>query len=82
MSITFKDLENFIIASQSATLSEASEKLNMAQHSLSLAIKKIETELGFPLFIRSRDGIKPTPQGKNLIPKALEAIKILKEIKG
>lgn len=55
MSITFKDLSNFLITSQSKTLSEASEKLNMSQPSLTLGIQKLEAELGYPLFIRSRD---------------------------
>lgn len=82
MSITFKDLENFIITSESRTLSEASEKLNMSQPSLSLGIQKIESELGYPLFIRSRQGIKVTPQGKKLLPDALEAMSILGKIKG
>lgn len=82
MPVTFKDLENFIVVSESKTLSEASEKLEMAQPSLSLAIKKLETELDMPLFIRSREGIKLTPQGKVILPQAQEAIKILQKITG
>jgi DNA-binding transcriptional LysR family regulator len=82
MSITFKDLENFLVTSNSRTLSEASEKLNMSQPSLSLGIQKIEAELGYPLFIRSREGVKLTPQGKNLLPEAQEALKLLGRIKG
>jgi DNA-binding transcriptional LysR family regulator len=82
MSITFKDLENFIITAQSRTLSEASEKLDMAQPSLSLGIKKMEDELGLPLFTRGRNGIKLTPQGKSILPQAEEAIRLLKAIKG
>ncbi len=82
MSITFKDLENSSMVAQSKTLSHASEKLQMAQPSLSLGIKKIESELGVSLFVRSRDGIKLTPQGKNLLVHAQEALKILEKIKG
>lgn len=82
MSLTFKDLENFLMVANSKTLSEASEKLEMAQPSLSLGIKKIETELGVTLFIRSRDGIKLTPQGKNLLPLAENALGILGQIRG
>ncbi len=82
MSITFKDLENFLAVSESKTLSEASEKLEMAQPSLSLGIKKLETELAQSLFIRSREGIKLTPQGKVLLPLAQEAVGLLLKIKG
>lgn len=80
--ITFKDLENFVTCANSKTLSEASEKLHMTQPSLSLGIKKLETELGYPLFLRSKDGLKLTPQGKNLLPDALNSLKSLDRIKG
>jgi len=82
MSVTFKDLENFIAVAHSRTLSEASEKLEMAQPSLSLAIKKLESELNVPLFIRSRIGIKLTPQGRMILPEAQSALKLLLKIKG
>lgn len=82
MKLTFKDLENFATCAQSRTLSEASEKLGMAQPSLSLGIKKIETELGYPLFFRGRDGLKLTPQGKLLLPQAQEVLQTLQRIKG
>jgi DNA-binding transcriptional LysR family regulator len=82
MSITFKDLQNFVVVAQSETLSEASEKLEMAQPSLSLGIKKLETELDQILFIRSRTGIKLTPVGKKLLPKAEKALLIMGDILG
>lgn len=82
MSITFKDLENFLVTSHSKTLSEASDKLNISQPSLSLGIQKLEHELGHSLFIRSREGIKLTPQGKMLLPDAQEALQLLAKIKG
>lgn len=82
MSVTFKDLENFIVVANSRTLSEASEKLEMAQPSLSLAIKKLEGELNLPLFVRGRNGIKLTPQGRMILPEAESALKLLFKIKG
>lgn len=82
MSITFKDLQNFLTTAGSKTLSEASEKLDMAQPSLSLGIKKLEKDLGTTLFIRGRDGIKLTPQGKKILPQAEKALHLLAEIKG
>ena len=82
MTITFKDLENFLSVSESRTLSDASEKLNMAQPSLSQGIKKLEIELGFPLFIRGRDGMRLTPHGKKLFPQAKEALDLLQKIRG
>ncbi|HXH30633.1 MAG TPA: LysR family transcriptional regulator [Bacteriovoracaceae bacterium] len=80
--ITFKDLENFVMVAKSRTLSEASEKLEMAQPSLSLGIKKFETEMQTVLFIRSRDGIKLTPEGKALLPQAEESLRLLEQMRG
>ncbi len=82
MSITFRDLENFVAASEARTLSEAAEKLGMAQPSLSLALKKLEKEVGYPLFVRGRDGIRPTPAARNLLSHAREAIGHLEQIRG
>jgi len=82
MSLTFKDLEHFIVTAESKTLSQAAERLDISQPTLSLGIKKIENDLGYPLFIRGRDGIKLTPQGKNLLPEAREALLTLDKIKG
>lgn len=82
MSLTFKDLQNFVTTAESRTLSEASEKLDMAQPSLSLGIRKLETELGQVLFVRGRDGIRLTPQGEKLLPEAREALALLQKIKG
>lgn len=82
MSITFKDLENFIACANSKTLSEAAERLEMAQPSLSLGIKKLEAELGQTLFLRSRDGITLSPNGKMLLPEAKEILNSLERFQG
>ena len=82
MAITFKDLENFVICSESKTLSEAAGKLGMAQPSLSLGLKKLESQVGYSLFFRGRDGLRLTPQGKNLLPEARGALDALARIGG
>lgn len=63
-------------------MSEAAEKLEMAQPSLSLGIKKLETEFNSTLFIRSKSGIKLSPQGKQLLPEARETLKGLQRLMG
>ena len=82
MSITYRDLENFLVCAESKTLSEAAEKLGMAQPSLSLGLKKLETELKTTLFLRSKEGLKLSPHGKSLLPDAREALITLEKIKG
>jgi DNA-binding transcriptional LysR family regulator len=82
MKITFKDLENYVTCAQSKTLTEAAEKLGMAQPSLSLGLKKLETELGYKLFLRSSEGMKLSPHGRQLLPEAQLALEQLEKIKG
>jgi hypothetical protein len=52
----------------------------MAQPSLSLGIKKLEAELGQTLFLRSRDGITLSPNGKMLLPEAKEILNSLSNV--
>lgn len=41
-------------------LTRAAEQLGYTQSGLSYVIKTLETELGFPLLLRSRSGVRPT----------------------
>lgn len=72
-----------IARTQSFTL--ASEKLFIAQPSLSESIKSLEKELGYTLFQRSRTGAVLTPKGEQIYPivqrilKDVAAIRSLKE---
>lgn len=49
-------------------LTDASVELNISQSGISYIIKKIETEIGFPIFIRHRKGMSLTTIGKTLLP--------------
>ncbi len=50
-------LRYFKTAAECNNLSEAAEKLHVSQPALSLAVKKLEDELGVPLFERSKNKI-------------------------
>lgn len=60
------DLHYFLESATSLNLSRAAERLGIAQPSLSLAIKRIETDLGEPVFVRSKRGVALTQAGKQL----------------
>ena len=49
------------------SFSQAARNLFISQPNLSHAVKQIEKETGFPLFVRSSNGVVPTPQGRQLI---------------
>ena len=52
---------------QEGSFTRAAEKLYISQPALSLAIKKVETEIGHPIFERSGREIKPTVIGAKYI---------------
>lgn len=72
-------LEYFIAIVETGSFSKAADHCNVAQPSLSQQIKKLEAEIGHPLFDRLGRRIALTNTGKMLIPKART---ILDEIQG
>lgn len=69
--MTFEQLDFFIAAVESDTFFDAAEKLNTTQSTLSKQIHKLETELGFLLFDRSRRSAVLTPAGEAFYEEAV-----------
>lgn len=59
--------EIFLKVAEYGNISQAAKTLNYTQSGVSHAIAKLEKEAGFPLFIRSRTGVRLTESGKLLI---------------
>ena len=57
-------METLLAVVEQQNFTRAAAVLSMTQPAVSHHIKQLETELGTPLFIRSRSGLKLTPQGK------------------
>ncbi len=74
MTISYRNMFAFIQVAESATFIEAAEKLHITQPALSTAIKKMETQLGGPLFSRSTRRVQLTPEGRTLLPNAKRLI--------
>lgn len=58
-----RQLKQFVTVAQTQSFSRAAERLFMAQPPLSVAIRKLEDEVGVALFERSSRGVKLTPAG-------------------
>ncbi|MGI5977584.1 MAG: LysR family transcriptional regulator [Candidatus Limivicinus sp.] len=69
-----KELEYVVVISEEGSISKAAEKLFMAQSSLSQFLKRHETELGVKLFLRTSDGVRPTPSGQIYIQNAKQML--------
>jgi len=68
------ELMYFIEVSNCLNLSRASERLGISQPSLSLAIKRLESTIGVPLFIRHKQGVSLTQAGKQLVVHARQLL--------
>lgn len=59
----FKQLEMFVAVAQLRSISRAAERVFRTQQAVSMAIAKLEGEVGQPLFIRRQRQFELTPAG-------------------
>ncbi|RIM81569.1 LysR family transcriptional regulator [Staphylococcus xylosus] len=72
--MNFKDLEVIKILDDERNITSAATKLYISQPSLSYKINTLEQELGVPLLIRSKKGIRFTAQGSHLVDYAKKTL--------
>lgn len=71
MRFTLRQLEYFIAAGETGSITQASERINISQPSISTAISQLEQELDVQLFIRHHaQGLSLTPAGRTLLMEA------------
>ena len=68
--MNFTHLEYAVTVAKHGSISRAAQELFVSQPYLSSMIKKLEEELGFPIFHRSRNGISLTATGQAFISSA------------
>jgi len=67
MALQSHHLEAFVVISRVQNFSKAAESLNVTQSALSHRIAGLEDELGAPLFIREKKGIRLTELGEEFL---------------
>jgi DNA-binding transcriptional LysR family regulator len=77
--MTLQQLEYFLAATEHRSFSAAAQALHMAQPSLSDQIRRLEAELGSPLFVRARRGLTLTEAGRLLLPQAERTLAAARE---
>jgi DNA-binding transcriptional LysR family regulator len=65
-----KQLRQFVTLAEERHFTRAAERLGMAQPPLTMAIQKLEVELGASLFTRTHRRVDLTPVGAALYPEA------------
>jgi len=79
--MTLNELRYITAVNQERHFRKAAEKCFVSQPTLSVAIKKLEEELGVQLFERHKHDILITPIGKQIIELSEEILKLSKNIK-
>ena len=77
--MTLQQLTYFLAAVQHGSFSAAAQSLFMAQPSLSEQIRRLEGELGVPLFTRAGRGLELTEAGRLLRPHAERTVAAAQE---
>ena len=76
-SVTIQQMKYLMAIVYAGSISEAAKQLYVAQSSVSAAIRELENELGFEIFVRGSRGVSLTKKGENL---AIDVKTILEKI--
>ena len=70
-----------VALAQEAHFGRAAERCHVSQPTLSIAIRKLEEELGVPLFERAKQSVTLTPLGQKTLALAVQVIEQIARIK-
>ncbi|MFA6015025.1 MAG: hydrogen peroxide-inducible genes activator [Gallionellaceae bacterium] len=79
--MTLNELRYIVAVAHENNFRRAAERVFVSQPALSLAIQKLEEELGVQIFERSRTAVSPTPIGKLIVEQARHALQEVAQIK-
>ena len=74
-----RHLRYFLAVAEERSFSRAAERLGIAQPPLSQQIRRLERDLGFPVFERLPKGIRLTPAGEALVSAARSVLQAADE---
>lgn len=79
--MTLTELRYVVTLAQEQHFGQAADRCNVSQPTLSIAIKKLEKELGVELFERSKNSVRATPIGEQVISQAHRVLEEANSIK-
>jgi LysR family transcriptional regulator, nitrogen assimilation regulatory protein len=62
----FRQVQYFVCLFEEGSVTRAARRLNIVQPALSMQIAKLEEELGRKLFVRTKQGMEPTVDGRRM----------------
>ena len=72
--MTLTDLRYIVALARERHFGRAAEKCHVSQPTLSVAVKKLEEQLGVPLFERGVGEVRTTPIGEQIIAQAARVL--------
>lgn len=82
MRFDLTDLKLFVHVVEAASITRGAERSHLALASASARIRGMEKELGVPLLVRHRRGVRPTPAGEALLHHARAVERQLERMRG
>ncbi|MFC8507322.1 LysR family transcriptional regulator [Streptomyces sp. NPDC057411] len=74
MHLEFRHLRVLLTVAEAGSIRKAAARLQLSQPATSAQLKRIEHELGGPLFIRGADGVKPNENGQYVLRCARDLV--------
>ena len=72
--MNFRQIKQFLAVAEAQSFRKAAEKLHMAQPPLSTGIRRLEADIGAPLFERGRRGARLTEAGQAILADARKIV--------
>ena len=80
--MTLTDLRYLVALARERHFGRAAERCHVSQPTLSIAVKKVEDELGLALFERHRHEVLVTPGGESIIRQAQRVLEEMEVLNG
>ena len=68
--MTFQQLQYILEIYRTGSVTKAAENLFVTRPGVSLSLRNLETELGYPIFVRTQHGLVPSAQGEMVLEYA------------
>lgn len=79
--MTLTELRYIVMLAKEQHFGRAAERCFVSQPTLSIAVKKLEEELGVSLFERTKSRVRPTPTGERIVSQAQQVLEQASAIK-
>lgn len=71
MNFSLRQIRYFVATAQLGQVSRAAEQLHVTQSAVTISIRDLEAELGYPLFRRESHGMELNDDGRQFLPHAM-----------